>query len=197
MGIDSIVEYIFNPSINDHSPCSLLVLGTSHGIDVFCEEVLIRYRQHHYKHIIISGYKGEAQTIAHNLESLGIPKSKMILEHQARNTLENFLLSKPLIKQANIQHLHILGKLYALPRIKLTAYKHLTETKLSFISVDFHEVSAKNWYNNPAFVEKLRNEFVKIKKYAAQGDILGYDRYFSDQTYEDFMNFMEKQLQAR
>lgn len=186
----NVVDFIFDNNIEYDKPTILFVLGTAHGVDAFCEEI-IKYDQiYNYKKIIISGYNGEAENIALNLYKIGVCPSKLILEVEAKNTLENIIFSMPFLKNYKNEDWHVMGKLYALPRVKLTVLKYCNNN-ISFIPVDLHNVNKNNWFKNKKFVRKIYNEFEKIKIYQEKGDILDFEKFFDLTSYNTFMEYIK------
>ncbi|WP_019672519.1 YdcF family protein [Psychrobacter lutiphocae] len=185
------IDFIFDNNIEYKKPSILLVLGTAHSVDYFSEKI-VKYNQiYNYKKIIISGYNGEAENIALNLRKRGVSPSKLILESEAKNTLENIIFSTPLLENYKDEEWHVMGKLYALPRIKLTVLKHCNNDKVSFIPVDLHNVNKDNWIENKKFVEKIANEFNKIRIYQKKGDISDFEKFFDLTSYNTFMNYVK------
>lgn len=188
----NVINFIFDNDIEYKKPSILLVLGTAHGVDYFCDKIFEYDKIYNYKKIIISGYNSEAENIAIRLYKVGICPNKLVLETEAKNTLENIMFSMPFLENHNNEDWHIMGKLYALPRVKLTVLKHCNNENVSFIPVDLHNVNKANWVENEKFIEKIYKEFEKIRIYQKKGDILDFEKFFDLNSYNTFMDYLKK-----
>ncbi|WP_456268735.1 YdcF family protein [Kushneria sp. AK178] len=153
---------------NEHSDV-ILVLGSAHSHDDIADVVAERFRAA-TRAVIISGHANEAANIKALAVARGIPASRMECEHNASNTLENFLLSKPLLREASPrQSVEIICKDYSAPRVLLTALKTLPEWT---IGIHPYRLSAMT---PAAFLDKFMAETQKIEQYASRGDIKSPD----------------------
>ncbi len=78
------------------------------------------------KTVIVSGgtvdqKKSEARVMKESLKKAGISGEKIVLEEKSTSTYENFLFSKPLIKEADCQRLDLVSHRFHLPRAAMVA----------------------------------------------------------------------------
>lgn len=131
-------------------------------------------------HIVVSG-KGKAErlpdgftTEADYFDSIlakqNIPKTAIILEKNATNTLENVIFGVELIKQnfSELSSMILCAKPQHLRRARATFAKQYPELK-TYGSA--YEIDDNEWINNPRLVYKILREIEKLRIYSAKGDI--------------------------
>ncbi len=126
---------------------------------------------------IIGGDENEALLTAAWFQRIGIPKTDIIIESEARNTYENFLYSKKLIDQTGGGSVLIITSAFHVPRSRLIAKK--AGLKADFFPTDF---SVEKWSWSPyryllpddkalIFWKVLLKEWFGIAAYKAKGYI--------------------------
>jgi uncharacterized SAM-binding protein YcdF (DUF218 family) len=147
----------------------------------------------HHGDLLETGWdKSEAEMFADCAEAAGVPRNRMILECQAKNTGENILLSEIILKELNIPHHKILAvqKPYMERRAYATIKIHWPdkEVMLTSPSIDF-----KDYPNEDVSIDELINimtgDLQRIIKYPARGfqieqkitkDVLAAYKYLLD-----------------
>lgn len=69
--------------------------------------------------LIPAGLPAEANLLAAQAVLAGVPSHSIIIENQARNTVENALLCLPLFQQHQIKHITLVTSDYHMPRSRL------------------------------------------------------------------------------
>ena len=82
------------------------------------------------KKAIIAGLPAEANLLAAQAVSAGVPCQCVVIEDQAKNTVENALLCLPLLQQYNISHVVLVTSDYHMPRSRLLFELALNGTKI-------------------------------------------------------------------
>lgn len=151
---------------------TLFVFGTAHHIPQFAAEIRRLWEELGLRHVIVSGYRGEAEVIACAAYQLGVPAECFAIERAAANTLENVLFSEPLLRRyATNAQLHALVKLHAAPRTLLTLRKALPNWRLALHRVDYFGVERSSWTDHLQFARKVAQEMSKVARYSERGDI--------------------------
>lgn len=167
----SITEFFFAPGA-DIAAETLFVFGSPHHHREFAERIHELWTEKSLRHIVISGYGGEAKDIAEAARRLGVPDHLFCLETEARNTLENVGFSAPVLRRlCPERRIHVLCKIHAAPRSQLTFNTVLPGWRVSVHTVDYFGVDAGSWRRNAAFVAKLKGELERIYRYDAKGDL--------------------------
>jgi hypothetical protein len=122
---------------------------------------------------VISGYNGEAESIADACIGYGISPGRIVLEPQARHTEENVRYSLALLDAySGIRTVGCLCKNYASLRCRLTFERYRRHKAYRFFMVNFFEEPLKHFHRNPLFTRKLTDELKKVIDYSARGWIV-------------------------
>jgi uncharacterized SAM-binding protein YcdF (DUF218 family) len=142
------------------------------------------WNQGYAKRILISGHsanktrkESEAKRFMTRGLELGLPQEAFILEHNATNTKENFVLSLPLLDEAmgikNIQSILFLCKAFHTRRVLMTAKKYLAgHVRCMFVPTqDERNISRVGWWKDCIARERVLAEVRRIAEYALKDDI--------------------------
>lgn len=167
----SVTDFFFAPSA-DIAAETLFVFGSPHHHREFAERIHQLWTAKALRHIVISGYGGEAEHIAAAARRLGVPAHQFWLENEARNTLENVGFSAAVLRRlCPDRQIHLLCKLHAAPRSQLTFNTVLPGWGVSVHTVDYFGVDAGSWRRNAPFVAKLKGELERLYRYGGKGDL--------------------------
>ncbi|MNP35373.1 hypothetical protein D3C76_1287010 [compost metagenome] len=123
--------------------------------------------------------KSEAYLMAEKAYSLGVNPYDIILEEKSTNTLENVILSKPIIDQFigldNLRRIAVVSSEFHMMRCLLTLKKHLGDTvEYDFVPAKSSYLKQGNWKNTKKGRRIVIDEASKLIKYSKIGHI--YDR---------------------
>ncbi|MCB9803058.1 YdcF family protein [Candidatus Nomurabacteria bacterium] len=135
-----------------------------------------------FNKILISGGKKfpesiiEAKSIATALIKKGIKAECLLLEDKATNTLENVLFSRRLLKSKGaldkIDSILLITKNYHSRRALMTIKKYFPkDIKFSLATYDAYGFNKDDWWVKKENNKRVVNEFKKIERYLAKGDI--------------------------
>lgn len=177
--INKITEYIFLNSLPQKAHLAI-IFGTRHKVAL--ETVFQLYQKGLIPKVLLSGGinkttgQNEAEDMAKNLIAMGIKRDDLILENKSTNSLENVLFSKDKIEQEigfqNIKKIIAVVKHYHSRRALMTLKKHFPKTvELIPVTYEIYGFTKDNWFESEAGREKVLDEWEKIPKYLAKGDI--------------------------
>jgi hypothetical protein len=169
---DDIVDSLVFYRGDEVEATTLFVFGTMQNIAHFGLQIKKLWDTLGLTHVIISGYQGEAESIAMVAFQLGVPAQAMTLETRASNTFENVFFSRSLLRKAcPNQAVHILSKEHCALRCYLTFHKILPEWKVSIHTTHYLNAAITNWRSNPVFLRLVVEEIGKISTYLEAGDL--------------------------
>lgn len=158
-----------------------LVLGSPSISNV--EPAIALYRSGLTGRIVISGHgptsdcEPEWRVYRDHARANGVPDAHLIIEPEARNTLENFVLSKQVIDRempwSKISKLAICCKPIHTRRAYMTARMHLPRhVELLMLPPDnLTDIQSFNWSETPRGRARVMGEIHRIAEYASKGDI--------------------------
>lgn len=136
--------------------------------------------------IMISGHGPSRQPVPESIlfrdyaVARGIPAEAMMVETEATNTKENFLLSAPIIEAqlgwSRIRRVALVTKPYHMRRAIMTARQHWP-AHLKLIAqpaIDPDDPSAETWWRTESGRRFVLQELRSIGAYALQNDIGGF-----------------------
>lgn len=168
---NTITRWIFSHG-DAVDAATLLVFGSPHHTFQLAVKAVEVWHAQGLRHIIISGYNGEAEKLGAAIHRLGVPLAGIHLETQASNTLENITNSRTLIERfCPTPSIHLLMKRYASPRVLNTFKSVFPDWKARVHHLDLHEVDQSNWMHHDSFKLKVFAELQKIITYYNKGDI--------------------------
>jgi hypothetical protein len=169
---DDIVDSLVFHRGDEVEATTLFVFGTMQNIAHFGLQIKKLWDTLGLTHVIISGYQGEAESIAMAAFQLGVPAHAMSLETRASNTLENVLFSRSLLHDAcPNQAIHILSKEHCALRCYLTFHKILPEWKVAIHTTDYLDAAITSWRSNPVIIRLVVEEIGKVSTYLEAGDL--------------------------
>jgi hypothetical protein len=171
---DEIISYV--APYTRLSPSNYaLVFGTRHGVDEFVGDIRKLYRRGYFEHLIISGgatgggEDTEAAVIQNALIEQGFDARKIIIEDKARNTGENVIFTKELMRDIKISELLLIGKICSKRRYMMTVKKQWPGIKnIICHGVNYFACDARQWWRDKNFRTRVINEARKIPTYAAR-----------------------------
>ena len=177
--INKITEYIFLKS-NPQKADLALVFGTRHQEAI--NKVYELYHKGLVPRILVSGGtnrvtgENEAWKMREKLIELGINRKDIILEDQSTNSLENVLFSEKVIKQKfgfeRMKKIIAVVKHYHSRRALMTLKRHFPDDiNLIPVTYEIYGFTAYNWFDKAIGKEKVLDEWNKIPRYLANGDI--------------------------
>jgi uncharacterized SAM-binding protein YcdF (DUF218 family) len=162
----------------------LFVFGTRHGVGETVEAAVDLWRRGFFRHAIVSGgmmpgdTRTECTVIKEGMVTGGVPAELILEEHRATNTGENVLFSLPLIDAAlglkNIRSVICLGKVCTARRYPMTLQRHWPEVEKMLATINPFAVPVERWHTDPAFRERVMQEWRKIELYKAKGFIAAW-----------------------
>ncbi|MFC1638746.1 YdcF family protein [Patescibacteria group bacterium] len=174
-----ITEYIFLPP--DPKPCDIgFVFGTrlagpvDRAYEAFALGLVPR--------LLLSGganrHTGvvEADWMAAELEVLGVPPDRLLLENRSTNSLENVMFSRDLVAERlapdAVRSILVIAKHFHVRRAMMTLKRHFPAgTALRAFPYEVLGFTRDNWHESEVGREKVLAEWKKIPKYFAKGDI--------------------------
>jgi uncharacterized SAM-binding protein YcdF (DUF218 family) len=169
---DGIIDSLVFHRGDQVEATTLFVFGTMQNISNFAVQIKRLWDTFALTHVIISGYQGEAESIATAAFQLGVPAQAISLETYASNTFENVLFSRSLLhKNCPNQAIHILSKEHCALRCYLTFQRILPDWKVGVHTTDYLDAEITNWRSNPVFLRLVIEEIGKISTYLEAGDL--------------------------
>lgn len=177
--IKKITDYIFLESCPQKADIAM-IFGTRHHEPLDVAYKL--YKDGFVPKILLSGGinkvtgQNECEEMAKELLKMGVGKEDLILEGKSLNSLENVLFSKEKIEKeigfSNIKKIISIVKHYHSRRALMTLKKHFPKTvELIPVCYDIYGFTRDNWFGSEMGKEKVLEEWEKIPKYLAKGDI--------------------------
>ena len=170
----SVTELVF---VKDELKKSDIILVAGGSRAELAKEAFRLYKEGYADFILVSGGKNKKLT-SHETEcnflcdiliQLGVPKTQLIREDQASNTVENAIFSKQKCdEQKLVIHRAILVcKAFHSRRCKMTYQIHMDDAIDFCVSpiVDERNISAENWYEDDHKKKLVLNELYKIGTY--------------------------------
>lgn len=164
----------------------LFVFGTSTLHAQILGQIADYFQRGFYPWMLVTGLLGRAyyetgKPVAHylrdNFIASGIPADKILVQDRSTNTLEDATFSLEVLEKAQIapQTIAFLSKSYHSGRCLLTMRKVFPSQPLFPITydpqIDGVTVSAENWAAHPVSRGRTYGEYLRIRQYAARGDI--------------------------
>ena len=176
---EKITQYIFieaQPQLADLA----LVFGTRNPQPV--QKAYALFRDGFVPKIVLSGginevtHQNEAEEMAKQLITQGVPADALLLENKSTNSLENVLFSKDLIDATiglkNVRTMLAIVKHYHARRALMTLKKHFPKhITILPIPYELYGFSRDNWHNTEIGKKKVMEEWKKIPMYVQKGDI--------------------------
>ena len=103
----------------------------------------------------------------------GVPDDVMIIEREARNTRDNFELSRPLVEWGGVKKVAIVGKPYHMRRALMTA-QQFWPADIEYILLPSQlpqDLKAHNWWESEWGRTRVLDELRRIGEYGAKGDL--------------------------
>jgi hypothetical protein len=159
----------------------LFVFGGRYGVDETVAAAVDLWQRGFFRHAIVSGgaTQGEPRTecavIRDGMMKGGVPAELILEEHRATNTGENVLFSLPAIEAAlglrNIGSVICLGKICTARRYPMTLHRHWPEVEKMLVTINPFAAPVERWHTDPAFRDRVMQEWRKIEPYRAKGFI--------------------------
>jgi hypothetical protein len=159
----------------------LFVFGGRYGVDETVAAAVDLWQRRFFRHAIVSGgaTRGDPRTecsvIKQAMVKGGVPAALILEEHRATNTGENVLFSLPVIDAAlgrrTIKSVICLGKICTARRYPMTLHRHWPEVEKMLVTINPFATPVERWHTDPAFRERVMQEWRKIEPYRAQGFI--------------------------
>lgn len=175
--IKKITDYIFLESHPQKADIAM-IFGTRHHEPMDAAYKL--YKDGLVPKILLSGGinkvtgQNECEEMAKELIKMGVKKEDLILEDKSLNSLENVLFSKEKIEISfpSIKKIISIVKHYHSRRAMMTLKKHFPKNiELIPVCYDIYGFTKDNWFESEIGKEKVLEEWWKIPKYLAKGDI--------------------------
>lgn len=120
----------------------------------------------------------EADLMARDLASLGVPQEVILLENQSTNTLENVVFSLDVIdREVGLETIHSIvavAKNFHARRALMTLRRHVPKSMkikvAAYISLKY-PFTKDDWHETDAGRHRVLEEMNKIKTYLDKGDI--------------------------
>jgi ADP-ribose pyrophosphatase len=175
-----------------------LVFGSRHHVIEIAERAVALWKGGHCKHVLFSGYAGEARRLAAAALDLGLPLEAIHVEITATNTRENVERSIAALTRLSAgKSVVCVAKQHALARTLLTARKLLPDWSICGAAVNYWNVGRADWRSNPVFVAKVRNELGKLPTYINAGHVSPAEAIFDlEQLLESCPKPTEDQIQG-
>ncbi|MCP4426220.1 MAG: YdcF family protein [Chloroflexi bacterium] len=182
--IATITQTVFIP--NNIQPADLLfIFGASTIAENLWEIVAAYFRQNYFRQIIVTGLTGRAyyetgRPLAHllcdQLLAHGIPDNAILMQDQSTNTYEDVRFSLDKWPElSSLTNIAFLAKSHHSGRCLRTLRKFVPRAQLNALTYnavyDGVVVAKHNWYDYPISRGRVYGEYLRIQKYAAQGDI--------------------------
>jgi uncharacterized SAM-binding protein YcdF (DUF218 family) len=169
--VKQIGRLVFRPQ-SEVPPDVAIVFGSRHHGEHLVRECLSLHELHNLRAVVFSGYQGEAEHLAALATSNGLPPDIVIIEPNAKNSLENAFYSAPYLRIASKRNsVAAVCKLYSACRTWLTLRNVYPNWEISIAPVDWFGVSTLEWHQCRPFLSKLCEEFHKVLEYEGRGDI--------------------------
>jgi uncharacterized SAM-binding protein YcdF (DUF218 family) len=177
---DAITQLVFV----SHQPAKVdiaLVLGCPSISNIL--PAISLYLAGNAKHIVISGhgpnYQSTPEWRIYNDYAIaaGVPAADILIEPDARNTLENFVLSAKLIERdigwSSVKLIAICCKPLHTRRALMTARQHFPKHVHLLMNPPNHpdDIQADDWWNDVHGRNRVMGEVLRIGQYAQKGDI--------------------------
>jgi ADP-ribose pyrophosphatase len=177
-GRDLLTQFVFPRECACQHDVAL-VFGSRHHIIEMAERAVALWKGGHCKHILFSGYAGEARRLAAAAMDLGLPLEAIHVEIAASNTHENVERSIAALTHLSAHKSVVcVAKQHALARTLLTARKLLPGWRICGAAVNYWKVGPGDWRSDPAFVAKVRNELAKLPTYILAGHVSPAEEIF-------------------
>lgn len=180
MSIDAITQFVFlrdAPVLVDLA----LVLGSPSISNI--EPAIALYKEGLTQQLVISGHgpaatsNPEWRVYSDHALAAGIPERHILIEPNARNTLENFTFSKALIDREigwkTVSRIAICCKPLHARRAYMTARKQIPgHVELLVIPPTNHaDIQPSNWQKTERGRTRVMGELSRIAEYTLKGDI--------------------------
>jgi len=159
----------------------LFVFGGRYGVGETIGAAVDLWRRRLFRHAIVSGgatqgiARSECAVIKQGMVDGGVPAGLILEEHRATNTGENVLFSLPVIDAAlgrhNIASVICLGKICTARRYPMTLHRHWPEVDKMLATINPFATPVERWHTDPAFRQRVLEEWRKIAPYRAKGYI--------------------------
>ena len=159
----------------------LFVFGGRYGVDETVAAAVDLWHSRFFRHAIVSGgaTQGDPRTecavIRDGMVEGGVPAELILEENRATNTGENVLFSLPVIEAAlglsNIKSVICLGKICTARRYPMTLHRHWPEVEKMLVTINPFAAPVERWHTDPAFRDRVMQEWRKIEPYRAKGFI--------------------------
>lgn len=144
ISLSELADYVM-PIVPAKTSDFALVFGTRHGVEVLYERAM----------------------------ALGVPQEAMLLECNARNTGENVLMTRELLRGhprlSKAASVLAVGKISSIRRYLMTIAQHMPHLSTSMYPVNFYGVGREQWHTDPAFHARVMAEYKKIPAYLQAG----------------------------
>ena len=157
------------------------MFGGRYGVDETVAAAVDLWQRRFFRHAIVSGgatqgiARTECAVIKDGMVKGGVPAELILEEHRATNTGENVLFSLPVIDAAlgrhNITSVICLGKICTARRYPMTLQRHWPEVDKMLVTINPFAAPVERWHTDPAFRQRVLEEWRKIEPYRAKGYI--------------------------
>lgn len=176
--LSEMAEYVM-PNVPAKTSDFALVFGTRHGVDAFASAISEIWSSGLTSTIVISGghteggARTEAEVLCERAVALGVPHESMLLEPNARNTGENVLMTRELLRGhprlSQAASVLAVGKICSIRRYLMTIARHMPHLSTSMYPVNYFDVEREKWYADSAFHARVVAEYKKIPAYLKAG----------------------------
>lgn len=178
--INKIAEYIFLPS--DSQPADLALVFGASTMKPPVDTAVELHQKGLVPKILVSGGvnrhtgQNEAQSMAALLVDRGVPLEDVLTEDKSHNSLENVLFSRVVIESDlgwdAVKKILVVCANYHSRRALMTLKRHFPDgVALALVTYQIPGFNRDNWHESEVGQKKVLDEWGKIPKYLAKGDI--------------------------